>query len=415
MKRYFLVLVLASLTSTATAQLHCWGIFDFEARKGGKDSGLETNGLPNEYPQLNLQQLHLFIEGDISPTISFTAKLANDPAKALDFKSIEIQLAYVSFSRIFGDALSISLGRIMTPFGTFSKRQLPSENPFIGQPLFFSYSQNISPLTGYLNPQVAYPSGTQYGNLYGNRLTTIYTCGYYTGVGANGYFFDKLLEYDVALMNAPLSSATGDYNIDKELAFHGRAALHPAIWGTLGVSYATGSYMQPSSYSKDFEEEYASLNNFKQSTYGIDLLLSYLYFEVNAEYIMNRFDAPYILYTPLNQYDNGYAIGFSRTFDSYEYLIDAKLESPFFPGLYLALRYNYLTFNSIMDPRAGYSSYYYNNTFPWDRNVLRSAIGIGYKPERSVLIKLGYERTAVDTQPVPDLAIWGCAVVVTIQ
>jgi len=68
-----------------------------------------------------------------------------------------------------------------------------------------------------------------------------------------------------------------------------------------------------------------------------------------------------------------------------------------------------------MDPRAGYSSYYYNNTFPWDRNVLRSAIGIGYKPERSVLIKLGYERTAVDTQPVPDLAIWGCAVVVTIQ
>jgi hypothetical protein len=216
-------------------------------------------------------------------------------------------------------------------------------------------------------------------------------------------------------MNAPLSSTIGDYNIDKGLAFHGRAALHPAIWGTLGISYATGSYMQSSLYSQSYEQEYTSLNNFVQSTYGIDLLLSYLYFEVNAEYIMNRFDAPYILYTPANQYDNGYGNGFSRTLDSYEYLIDAKLEAPFFPGLYLALRYNILTFSNIMDPRAGYSSYYYNSTFQWDRNVVRSAIGIGYKPDRSVLIKLGYEQTAVDTRPAPDLAVWGCAVVVTFQ
>ena len=411
MKKYFLVLVLASLTSTATAQLHSWGIFDFEARKGGKDSELQKNGLPNDYPQLTLQQLHLFIDADISPTILFTVKLANNPAKALDFKSMELQLAYVTFSRIFGDALTVSLGRIMTPFGTFSKRQLPTENPFIGQPLFFSYSQNISSLTGYLNPQIVYPSGSQYGS----RLTTIYSCGYFTGIGANGNFFDNVLEYDVALMNAPLSSTIGDYNIDKGLAFHGRVALHPAIWGTLGISYATGSYMQSSSYSQDYEEEYTSLNNFNQSTYGVDLLLSYLYFEVNAEYIMNRFDAPYILYTPAAQYDNGYGNGLSRTLDSYEYLIDTKLEAPFFPGVYLALRYNILTFNKITDPRAGFSSYYNNSTFQWDRNVVRSAIGIGYKPDRSVLIKLGYERTAVSAQPIPDLAVWGCAVVVTFQ
>jgi len=411
MKRYLLVLVLASITSTATAQLHLWGIIDFEARKGGKDSGLEKNGLPNEYPQLTLQQMHLFLDADISSAISFTAKLANNPAKALDFKSLELQLAYVTFSRIIGDALSVSLGRIMTPFGTFSKRQLPSENPLIGQPLFFSYAQNVSPLTGYINPQIAYPSGNQYDS----RLTTIYTCGYYTGVSASGYFLNNVLEYDVALMNAPLSSATGDYNIDKGLAFHGRAAFHPAIWGTIGISYATGSYMQSSPNSQEYEQEYTSLSNFDQSTYGVDLLLSYLYFEINAEYIMNRFDAPYILYTPANQYDNGYGNGLSRTLDSYEYLIDAKFEAPFFPGLYLALRYNILTFNNIIDPRAGYSSYYNTITVPWDRNVVRSAIGIGYKPDRSVLIKLGYERTAVDTQPAPDLTVWGCAVVVTFQ
>ena len=410
MKKYFLVLVLAFLTSTATAQFHWWGIFDFEGRKGGNGSGLEKNGLPNGDPQLTLQQLHLFVETDITPSISFTAKLANNPAKALDFKSMELQLAYVTFSRIFGDAVSVDLGRIITPFGTFSKRQLPTENPFIGQPLFFSYSQNISALTGYLNPKIVYPSGGQYGS----RLTTIYPCGYYTGADVNGYFLNNVLEYNFALMNAPLSSTTVDYNIDKGLAFHGRIALHPAIWGTVGVSYATGSYMQSSVYSQYFEKEYASLNTFNQSTYGVDLLLSYLYFEINAEYILNRFNAPYIVYTQSYQYENGYANGYSRSLNSYEYLIDAKFEDPVFPGLYLALRYNVLTFNNMSDPQAAYSPTSITGSFPWDYRVVRSAIGIGYKPDRNVLIKLGYEQTAVSVQPAPDLAVWGCAIVVRI-
>ncbi|RPI05620.1 MAG: hypothetical protein EHM64_05800, partial [Ignavibacteriae bacterium] len=188
MMRYFLVLVLASFASTATAQIHWWGIFDFESRKGGEDSGLEKNGLPNEYPQLTLQQLHLFMDADITPTISFTAKLANNPAKALDFKSLEMQCAYLTFSQLAGNALSISLGRIITPFGTFSKRQLPTDNPFNGQPLFVSYGQNVSSQTGFLNPHSPTPVNT----LYGGRLTTMYAGGYYTGIEAAGSFFSGI-------------------------------------------------------------------------------------------------------------------------------------------------------------------------------------------------------------------------------
>jgi len=408
MKRYFLVLMLASLTSTATAQIHWWGILDFEARKGGEDSRLEKNGLPNDYPQLTLQQLHLFIDADITPTISFTAKLANNPAKALDFKSMEMQCAYITFSQLAGDALSISLGRILTPFGTFSKRQLPTDNPFIGQPLFVSYAQNVSSQTGFLNPHLATPANSQYGG----QLTTMYTGGYFTGIEAAGSFFSGIWEYDIACMNAPLSSLTGDYNVDEGLSFHGRTALHPAMWATIGISYAVGSFMQSSKANQYFEQNYTALNSFNQSTYGIDLLLSYLYVELNAEYIKNRFDAPYILYQLAYPYGSGYLFGVSRPLDSQEYLIDVKVEAPFYPGLFLAARYNPLMFNDILDPQAISSN---GNHFRWNWNVVRSAIGIGYKPNRNVLIKLGYEQTAVDTRPAPNLAVWGCAMVFTFR
>ena len=107
MKRYVIILELLFAVYTASAQLSWWGILDFEARKGGNESELTKNGLPNNYPQLTLQQFHLFLEGDISPNISFTAKLSNNPNKALDFKSMEMQLAYVNFSHLIGDALSI--------------------------------------------------------------------------------------------------------------------------------------------------------------------------------------------------------------------------------------------------------------------------------------------------------------------
>jgi hypothetical protein len=413
MKRYFLVLAFASITSTASAQIHWWCVSDFEIRKGGEDSGLEKNNLPNDHIQLNLQELDLFIDADISTDISFTAKLATNPSKALDFKAIELQLAYITFSHLLGDGLSLSAGKIVTPFGTYSKRQLPSENPFIGQPLFFSYRQNISPLTGYLGPTTTALAYAQYGTdpQYGNRLTTLYPCGYFTGIEASG-FISSLIDYDFALMNAPLSAANGDYNIDEGLAFHGRVAVHPGIWGTVGFSYAAGSFMQSSSVSQNFEQEYTTLNSFNQSTYGADLRLSYLYFEINAEYIKNQFEAPYITYNHENEYDSGFLNGYSRSLESQEYYIDVKMDAPFYPGLYIAFRYDALTFSDFSGPLLSSTN---NSTVAWDRNVVRSAIGVGYKPDRRVLIKLGYERTAVSLQPPPDLDVWGCAIVVTMQ
>jgi hypothetical protein len=408
LKRKWLLAALFLFSSmTAWSQIRWWGIYDFEVKKGGTDSRSDLNGLPNSFVQLNVGQFQLFMDADISKTISLTTMFSNTPPKSFDLKNLEVHLAYVTFQNLIGNSLSISAGKILTPFGKFSKRQLATDNPLIGQPCFYSYQLNASPVIGYLDSAHVAATAQQYGD----RLTAMYTGGYYVGAEAFGSLFEGFVDYDAAVMNAPLSSASADYNLDKDLAFHGRAAIHPAIWSTIGASYAVGSFLQSVWTNQYFDTKIAPITRFKQSTYGADLLLSYLYYELNAEYIFNRFDSPYIVLQGDYLYTNGLSHGLSLNLDSKELLVDLKLEAPFYPGLYLAMRYDKLTFSDIADPDPASSTY--RRTIPWDRGANRYAIGLGYKPDRSVLIKLGYERTDLDVTPKPDLDVVGCAVVVS--
>jgi hypothetical protein len=406
-RKRLIALFLFSCSLTASAQVRWWGIYDFEVRKGGVDSRAVLNGQPNDFVQLNVGQFQLFMEAELNRNISVTTMLSNTPPKSFELKGLEVHLAYVSFDDLLGNALSISAGKILTPFGRFSKRQLATDNPLIGQPCFYAYQLNASPVTGYLDSAGRADASKQYGD----RLTAMYTGGYYVGAEAFGSLFDGLLEYDAAVMNSPLSSSVGDYNLDKDLSFHGRAALHLAIWGTIGASYAEGSFLQPTRTNQYFDSKIAPLNSFNQSTYGLDLLLSYLYYELNAEYIFNRFDSPYIVLQGDYTYTNGIPYGLSLNLDSNELLVDLKLEAPFYPGLYLAMRYDKLTFSDIKDPDIRSSTY--GRSIPWDRGASRYAIGLGYKPDHSVLIKLGYEKTDLDIDPKPNLDVAACALVIT--
>jgi hypothetical protein len=140
-------------------------------------------------------------------------------------------------------------------------------------------------------------------------------------------------------------------------------------------------------------------------------MFSYLYYELNAEYIFNRFKSPYIVLEGDYTYTNGIPYGLSLNLESNELLVDLKLEAPFYPGLYLAMRYNKLRFSDIKDPDARSSTF--GRSIPWDRGANRYAIGLGYRPDHSVLIKLGFEKTDLDVNPKPDLGVIACALVVS--
>jgi hypothetical protein len=389
------------------AQIRWSGIFDLQVKKGGSESRADWNDLPNDFVQINARHFNLFFDSDIGRNVTFSAMISNTAATDFDLKQLMVQLANVTFSNIMDKSLSISAGKILTPFGSYARRQLSPDNPLIGAPLFYSLPMNVSPTVGYLDSAgAAFSSG-----IYGQRMTSIYTGAYYVGMEVFGSFIDGLIDYDAALMNAPLSSNLGDYNIDHNLAIHGRVALHPGIWGTIGVSYAAGSFMQPSPFNEYFAANYAKLEQFQQSTYGMDLRLSYLYYELNAEYILNRFDAPYIAPTPKNSYDNALVDRLSLELESQEFFADLKIDAPFYPGLYLALRYDRLMFGKILDPYTRSSTF--GMTIPWNKNANRYAIALGFKPERSVLIKIGYEITDIDRIPKPNLDVAGCSLVIT--
>jgi hypothetical protein len=207
-------------------------------------------------------------------------------------------------------------------------------------------------------------------------------------------------------MNSPLCSPNTSVNLDKEVAVHGRIAVHPAIWGTIGFSYCIGSFIDHN-LANDFysRPHWGGTEQFRQTAAGVDLTLSYLFYELNTEFIANRFGAPYIVYdyyyTP--PYWTGLTNANSLELTNNELLVDVKIDAPFYPGLFLAGRYNTLSFGNILDPWLSSSTF--GKSIPWDHNVVKYAVGVGYKPARGVLIKVGYERTVVDVTPAPDLGV----------
>lgn len=383
------------------AQIAWSGIYDFGVLKGGNGSKLELNQVPNSNIQLNAQDFQLFIDANVDNDVSLSAKIATNRQNPLDPRSLNLELAYVTFWRLAGNSLNVSAGKILTPFGAFAKRQLSPDNPLIGNPLFFFYQTNVSPVSGYLDSNGVLQSQS----LYGGRLSTMYNGGYYVGAQAFGSLMDDLLEYSVAVMNSPLSSPNTSVNLDKEVAFHGRVAIHPAIWGALGFSYCVGSFLDHSSVN-DIYSKATGTEQFKQSTIGADLTLSYLFYEINAEYISNRFNTPYIVYdyTVNPPYRSGLTNATDLSLTNDELLIDVKIDAPFYPGLFIAGRYNTMSFGDITDPWRISSTF--GKSIQWDHNVRKYAVGIGYKPARGVLIKVGYERTLVDVTPAPDLDVF---------
>lgn len=404
--RYSLTIFFLLFSFSASAQIQLFGVFDFEMRKGGEDSKLWSNGLPNENLHFGVYQLQLFLDAQITDDVSFFGKISNNTLRGWGLKEIEVQLAYVTLHELFSKDVNLAAGRIITPFGSFSKRQLSTDNPHIGQPIFFQWLYDISPAFGYLDPITTPIVGTSYGG----RIGTLYSGGYYTGVELFGSILNEKLEYDLALMNAPLSSSQSDLNLNSNIAFHGRIAAHPAAWATAGISYADGSFLE----QNESNEILTELEKYRQQTIGFDLRLEYLYYQLNAEYLINQWNSPYITldYSVSPPYTSGLDEGEELNLSNNELLVDLKISAPFYAGLYIAGRYNIASFNTITDPFT--DSETAGEEIQWGNDLTRYAITIGYKPVRKVILKASYENTNVDVSPAPDVHFWGMQVSVTL-
>lgn len=400
--RFFInaaILILGLIPMPVSSQITWNALYDFEFRKGGPGSSLDRNDVMNDNASFSIHRFQLFVNALVDDQISFTAKLQNNVIFGEKLKEVEIQLAYITFRGLFGEDINISAGRILTPFGLFPKRQLSRENPLIGNPLYFQYQLKVSPSLGYRPDLVP-------GDVYGG-LSTMYLGGYNTGVEVFGSALDGLLDYDVAMMNAPMSIVISDINTTGDFSYQGRLGFQPFMFLGFGFSGNYGRFMDKNlggyrpviadSTQKDFDE---NLDRYKQVAWGTDLTLSWAYYTVVAEYIHNRWSSPFIR-TDIYPYVSGLRKGEELNLVNREFLVDARVDIPFLVGLYVAGRFNVLTFGDIEDPR--------NRSFSkaWDNRVRRYAAGAGYKLARTVVLKVGYEWTIIDIDPQPYLNVWG--------
>ena len=274
-------------------------------------------------------------------------------------------------------SIVFSIGRYLSPFGLFPQRILAADNSFNHMPLGYSYFINISDVFGF------WP-GAGEGGVYGGGgdpgLTTIYFGGYNTGALFSWVVVPEVFSIDLAVANAALASQRNYTNLSNFAGIVRIGFQQPIFWQQ-GISVSHGSFMQQQdtvySYYDDFTE-------FTQTVVGTDIVLGYSYFELSGEFIYSMWSVPFFLGTDYIRDYYGKAQAFSLS--NYAAYLDLRYEPPFISGTYIAVRYDILKFQE-SDDLKNVNGWDYN---PWDNDVTRYQIAVGYKFAEPVLLKLSY-------------------------
>ena len=358
------------------SQVEFNGSVDFEVDYAGEDSKFITNEIVGEFrrPHLGISQLNLFAFAPITEEFSFNARIQWDTWGSGKLNPARITLAMLTYESS-ESPLSFTIGRFISPFGLYPKRNLASDNLFAHAPLAYGYFINISEIKGF------WPKAGDEG-IYLSAdvgLTTLYFGGYNTGAMLSWIVVPEVFNIDIAITNAAMTSQADYTNL-----FNGggviRLGFQPVIYWQQGISAAIGSFMQKE--ADNFGQD--GLEKFRQLVFGTDIILAHSYFELSGEFIYSFWTVPGFANGAFKENAAGDLGKFEL--ENYSGYADFKIEPPFFTGSYIAFRYDILRFPEYTHPAT--SSIIALN--PWDYNISRYSVAIGYKLARSVLLKLTY-------------------------
>ncbi len=378
----FILFWIIVFTTPAISQIEINGSIDFETSYGGKESSFVTNEIVEEFrrPHIGINQFNLFLFAGIDENFFFNGRLQWDTWGTGKLNPLRITLAALSWEPE-DTPINFTLGRFVSPFGLYPRRQLASENLFVNAPLAYGYFINISDKRGY------WPKAGKEGS-YGSSdvgLTTIYFGGYNTGFMANWVIVPELLDLSLTVTNAAPASQQNFTNL-QNYAIVGRMGFQPVIFWQQGISFSHGSFMQRASENLLFDR----LEKFRQTLIGTDFIAAYAYFELSGEFIYSMWKVP-------ASDARGFQVntkGDLQTYDltNYSAYIDLKFEPPFLTGSYIAARYEKMIFNDFTNPVGSTIS----RTNPWDNNLVRYSAAFGYKLSRNVLFKLAFSEQTFD-------------------
>jgi hypothetical protein len=261
--------------------------------------------------------------------------------------------------KILGERLQVEAGKFVAPFGNFLPRRFAPQNFLYGYPLHQEYRVGLG-IDNVPGDHSQLLNTRSTGSEYGTQV--IARQAYLSGV----QFFGKLnrFGYSLGLANGALSNPT-DLNVSKRPMIFGRLHLQPAIGLKIGVSAASGSYLN----HKLVKNQHPDLQpeKYAQHVAGLDLEYSRGYLIFFGEGTFCRWQSPFI---------NGdlEALAFS-----------AEARYKILPRLFVAARYGRLTFSKITDAQDVDGDG--ELAEPWEFPVWRLESGAGYHLSRHALIK----------------------------
>jgi hypothetical protein len=265
----------------------------------------------------------------------------------------EYLLRYTPFDQPW---VNLQVGKFATVYGNFVSRHDSWRNPFINAPLPYENVVTITDQAVPGNPKafLARRNKVDQKTIW---VPVIWGPSYTSGASVFGTV--ERLDYGFEVKNASLSSRPAVWDaFDLQWShptYTGRVGYRPNAAWNVGANGSYGPYLLPGAFS--------SIGDFKQITVGPDVSFAWRHLQLWGEAMASRFEVP--------------NVGDAETV---AYYVEAKYK--FTPTLYGALRWNQQLFDDVPNGAGGKA--------PWDRDMWRTDVAIGYRFTRHMQAKLQY-------------------------
>jgi hypothetical protein len=274
------------------------------------------------------------------------------------------------FTPMNSPVFNLQVGKFATVVGNWVPRHQSWDNPFITAPLPYENptgifdtgpAGNVGTLLAWAGvthlPPAVEKDFAQY------RLPVIWGPSYATGATATGRVgrIDYAVEFkNAALASRPYTWPAGETQWQNPTVST-RVGWRPDERWNLGVSFSSGTYLQPSAATA--LPPGRSLHDYREIVVGQDVGFAWHHFQFWAEGYSARFTNP----------DLGGATTFA-------YYLEAKYK--FTPRFFGAVRWNQQLFGRLADPQGG--------SVKWGRDVWRLEWSAGYRFTPHAQLKLQY-------------------------
>lgn len=396
MKTYLILfcsLFLFSISCFGQASLHVNGWVDLEAYKGEKTSRFyynELGGGGDSKTDLKseIRNINLLVEAKLNSELSLNVRGLLNRNQVATLDDFLLPLANISY-RPEEKNWGLTVGRFVTPFGDFSKKQHSKDRTFINLPLAYSSYVNISPKVGFVNNLgERNPDPNQIGVVIDGvpqwGSTLLYYGAYTNGVLLDYELVPDKLDWSIAFTNSAPSILADVLDFDN-WGIATQLQFQPNYFWKQGISFSHGSFWEDSSV----REQLADATNMKQTLLGTDITLGSGFWEFTGELMGSWYTIPeYNVEAPASTNED-------INLSSISGYLNIRYELPFLSGFYTAYGIDFLSFSDLD-----------NSDSKWDNNVFRHNFGVGYKITNFLLFRTNYMLQEVANKPVWEVNTW---------